>query len=91
MHRALIIAALTLAGCASNPGIVPAGGDTMRLARSGYAVGASQSDVLSLIMKEAAEHCAAAGKTMSIVSSESRPGWPGHFPEAEIRFSCTAK
>lgn len=82
---------IMIAGCASNPGIVPAGGDMYRLARSAYGLGASQSDVMSSIMKEASDYCTASSKRFDVVSSDSKPGWPGHFPEAELIFKCAAK
>lgn len=82
------LAAALLGACASSPGIVPAGSDTFMLARSGYGLGESQANVSAKIHKEAAEHCAASGKSMEVISTDSKPGWPGHFPEAEIKFRC---
>jgi len=63
-----------VAGCASNPGIVPAGGDVLMLARSGYGLGESQANVSAKIHKEAAEHCAAMGRTMEVVFTDSKRG-----------------
>lgn len=90
MKRTLLLT-LALAGCATNPGIVPAGGDTYRLARSGYGLGETQANVMAKILKEGADHCAAQARTFEPISSDSRPAWPGHFPEAELVFRCTTK
>jgi hypothetical protein len=79
---------LTLVGCASSPGVVPAGQDTYMVARSGYGLGESQSNVMSKIFKEASDHCAAQGKALEPIDYDSKPGWPGHFPEAELKFRC---
>lgn len=84
----IALLALALVGCASSAGIVPAGNDTFMLARSGYGLGQSSSNVKAGLFKEASEHCASMGKSMDVISSDDKPGWPGHFPEAEVKFRC---
>lgn len=91
MKIAIGFCAALVAGCASNPGVVPAGNDTYMLARSGYGLGQSSTNVKAGLMKEADEHCAAKGRSMDVISSDDKPGWPGHFPEAEVKFRCVAR
>ena len=91
MKAASLAIAALLAGCASNPGIVLSGPDTYQLARSGYGLGETQGNVMSKILKEAGDHCASQGKVMQQITSDSRPAWPGHFPEAELTFRCLQK
>lgn len=91
MKSSVVLSGLLMVGCASSPGIVPAGLNTYMLARSGYGLGQSSSNVKAGLLKEASEHCAAQGKNMDIVSSDDKPGWPGHFPEAEIKFRCVTR
>jgi hypothetical protein len=90
MKTLYILAALAFAGCAANPGIVPDGLGKYQLQRSGYGLGETQSNVTAKLLKEASAHCAAQGKQMVKLTSDSRPGWPGHFPEAELTFACEA-
>ena len=86
----LFVACAVLGGCAASAGIVPAGQDTYMLSRSGYGFGEASSNVKAKIIGEASAHCSSMGKSMEILSSDDKPGWPGHFPEAEVRFKCVA-
>lgn len=90
MKLAVASCAVALAGCASNPGVVPMGPDTYfvsRQAATGFTgLGSLKVDA----MAEAGRFCAKDGKTVDVIrSSESQPPYVlANFPRAEIEFRC---
>lgn len=88
MRTALLC--LLLVGCATNSGVVPAGGDTFVIAKqaaTGFpGLGTLKTDVLT----EANQHCTTKGKAMQVVNStETQPPYIlGNYPRAEVTFRC---
>lgn len=85
MKKAIPLAALILAGCASNSGITPIGKDTYMVSRQA-ATGFSGSGTLKAeAFQEANAYCEKAGKNLQVVSTQEaqppyahdgRPGPP---------------
>jgi hypothetical protein len=90
---ALMMAVATLAGCASNPGVVPMGPDTFfvsRQAATGFTgLGSLKVDA----MAEAGRYCAKNGRTVEVLrSTESKPPYVlANFPRVELEFRCVNK
>lgn len=91
MRLALVSMAVSLAACASNPGVVAMGPDTFfvsRQAATGFTgLGSLKVDA----MAEAGRYCAQSGKSVDVVrSTESQPPYVlANFPRVEIEFRCT--
>jgi hypothetical protein len=90
MKKLLLLALLPLAGCATNSGVVPIGGDTFfitKQAASGFSgVGNLKPDAL----REAYAYCEASKKKMEMVNmTEAQPPYIfGNFPRVELQFRC---
>jgi len=87
---ALLLPAAFFSGCASNSGITPIGKDTYMVSRQA-ATGFSGSGTLKAeAFQEANAHCAKAGKSMEVVSTqEAQPPFIfGNYPKAEVQFKC---
>jgi hypothetical protein len=84
--------ALILTGCATDSGIVDLGGNQYMLARQASTGFESTSKLQAEVMRDAANHCRAQGKTMTVESEGRTTGAPilGNFPHAEVRFKCVA-
>jgi len=83
-------AAVLLAGCASNSGVVAMGPDTFFVSRQA-ATGFSGSGTLKAeAMTEAGAFCTSKGKTASVTSEqEAQPPFVfGNYPKAELTFKC---
>jgi len=86
----VLLAGLSLAGCASNSGVRPVGPDTFivsRQAATGFSgLGTLKADALD----EAKRYCAGQKKELQVVSTnESKPPYLlGNFPRAEVQFMC---
>ena len=90
MNKIVIVAAVFLAGCASNSGVTPIGQDTYMVSRQA-ATGFSGSGVLKAeAFQEASQYCAKLGKSLQVVSTHeaSPPYILANFPKAEIQFMC---
>ena len=68
------------------------GGDQYMLARQASTGFDSTSKLQTEVMRDAANHCRAQGKTMTVESEGRTTGAPilGNFPHAEVRFKCVA-
>lgn len=86
-------AAAALTGCATNSGIVELGGNQFMLARQAATGFNSTSALQAEVMRDAAMHCKAMGKTFKVLSEGRTTGMPilGNFPHAEVRFECAEK
>ena len=90
IRYSLIAAIITLAGCASNSGIMPIGKDTFMVSRQA-ATGFSGSGTLKAeAFQEANGYCEELGKSLQVVrTNEAAPPYIlGNFPKAEIQFMC---
>lgn len=84
-------ACLLLTACATNPGIVPAGGDSYLVSRSGYGFLETASNVKANVLVEADAFCSKKGMAMQVISESTKPAYPTHPPEAEVRFRCVPR
>lgn len=84
----LTIAVATIAGCATNSGIVDLGdGNYVYEKEDAMAWNGSATKVE--ILKEASAFCAKQGKQMVVQSSEAKPYTPySSYAGAEVQFSC---
>jgi len=87
MKTVIVIAACALAGCAARPGIVAAPDGTLTVMRRGADLSASTSLLKVQAMKDADAYCAARQKRANVVDSREIPS-VGHWPEAQIKFTC---
>jgi hypothetical protein len=84
---------LTVAGCASNSGVVPMGADrymVSRQAATGFSgLGTLKADAL----READRYCAGHGRSLIVDNTtESQPPYLlGNFPRAEVQFHCAER
>ncbi len=85
-----IIAALALAGCAANSGVVPSGPDSFLVSRQAATGFSGLGTLKADAMKEAGQYCAARGKTLQVTrATESQPPYIlGNFPKADVEFTC---
>jgi hypothetical protein len=86
-------AAIVMAGCATNSGIIEPRGNQFMLARQAATGFNSTSQLQAEVMRDAAMHCKAMGKTFKVLSETRTTGAPilGNFPHAEVRFECADK
>lgn len=84
------LSALFLCACASNPGVVPMGGNSFHVAREA-ATGFSGTTALKAdALREADAYCTKKGQSMAVTSTkESKPPYLfGNYPRAEVEFRC---
>ena len=89
-NNVIILAVLSLVGCASNSGVIPIGKDTYMVSRQA-ATGFSGSGTLKAeAYKEAGSYCVTQNKTLQVVrTDETQPPFIlGNFPKAEVQFMC---
>lgn len=88
-RETVLILALTLSGCGSNPGIVPIADGIYMNSRMNIAPGYnSGSEVKVGLYKEANDFCATKGKKLVPLTSASSDSGYGHLASAEIQFKC---
>jgi hypothetical protein len=81
---------LLLAGCATNTGVIPIGGDTYQVTRQAQTDFASGGSVKAEALQEAYQYCEARHKDIMVThSKEAHPPYLfGNTPKAEIQFKC---
>ena len=84
---AATLAAITVAGCAANTGIVKISEDTYLLGKQG-GWESSGSAVKVELYKEANQFCTTMGKKFIQTSAQSDDQGPGKHATAEIQFKC---
>lgn len=85
-----VLALLTLAGCASNTGIVPMGQGTYMMAKQQATGFPGLGNMKAEILTEADAFCTAKSKSMRVVNvTETKPPYIfGNFPRSEVQFAC---
>lgn len=81
---------LTLAGCASNPGVIKTGPDTYMVSRQGKTGFAGIAGLRAKAMGDANAFCAKQGKQAQMTDTSQSGGVPilGNFPRADVQFTC---
>lgn len=89
----VVLVALGSVGCASNTGVVPAGGDTYLIAKQAATGFPGLGNLKGEALQEANQYCVRDGKSMEVVNtSETKPPYLlGNYPRAEVQFRCVAK
>lgn len=90
MRHCIIVAALILAGCASNSGVVQMGPNSYFVSRQAATGLSGLGSLKAEAMAEAGQHCTAQGKTVDITDeNDTKPPYIfGRYPRTEIRFRC---
>lgn len=90
MKRLLVVVlGLTVAGCATNSGIVPAGDGNYTVMRQGSGAWVTTAKLKGIASKEAADYCESREKTLKVIYVKEIPAGPfGRWPEAEVLFTC---
>lgn len=85
-----VLVAATLAGCASNTGIIPIGTDTYMVSRQAATGFSGSGSLKAEAFQEANAYCAAQGKSLQVVSTQEAqpPFLLGNYPKAEVQFMC---
>lgn len=88
--RQALVALVALAGCASQSGVAPLGGDLYTISRQAATGFSGLGTLKAAVLREAAGFCAAAGRSLSVVSTqETQPPYVlGNYPRAEVVFRC---
>jgi hypothetical protein len=87
MKTVLLAFAVTLAGCATSPGVVPASDGTLTAMRRGTELSASTGPLRVQALKDADDYCSARRKRANVIHSREIPAI-GHWPEAQVSFVC---
>lgn len=90
MKKLMSLGLLSIAGCASNSGVVSIGSDTYFVSRQA-ATGFTGTGVLKAeALQEANQQCASQRKTVEVISmTEGQPPYIlGNYPKAEVQFRC---
>jgi hypothetical protein len=87
MKTVLLAVAVTLAGCATRPGVVPASDGTLTAMRRGTELSASTGPLRLQALKDADDYCSARRKRVNVIWSREIPAI-SHWPEAEVSFVC---
>ena len=86
----ILFAAIVLAGCASNSGVVAMGPDTYYVSRQAATGFSGMGTLKAEAITEAGAFCTARGKTAEIKSEKDAkpPFILGNYPKTEITFKC---
>jgi len=87
MKILILAVAVTLAGCATKPGVVQAPDGTFTAMRRGNGLADPTGPLRIQATKDAEDYCLARGKPVRILRSREIPSI-GHWPEAEVSFVC---
>ncbi|VTU37109.1 hypothetical protein [Variovorax sp. PBL-E5] len=90
MRKLLLIALLPLAGCATNSGVVPIGGDTFFITKQAASGFSGVGNLKPEALREAYTYCATTKQKMETISmTEAQPPYIfGNFPRVELQFKC---
>ena len=87
MKNVLLAVAVTVAGCAAGPGVVPAPDGTLIAMRRGAYLTDATGPLRVQALKDADAYCAARKKRANVIRSREIPAI-SHWPEAEVSFTC---
>lgn len=84
-------AALLLAGCASNSGVVPGGQGTYSITAQAATGFGGLGDLKADALRTAAAHCAGSSKDFEVIEMrETKPPYAlGNYPRIDLRFRCS--
>ncbi len=90
MKPIFLLVVATLAGCASNSGIVQMGSNTYMVSRQAATGFTGMGTLQAEAMKEAFDQCQKTGKAVEVIETvDAKPPYIlGNFPKTEIRFKC---
>jgi hypothetical protein len=88
LNKTIVIAALTLCGCASTTGVISAGKDQYMISREDNGPAASLGAIKAQVFQDAGAFCAGKGKAMEIVRENDVPRSFGQFPQTSLQFKC---
>ena len=93
MKCLVFTAALFLASCATNSGVVPMGRDLFMVSRQAATGFGGMGDLKAKTLRDAEAHCAASHQTFEVVgTSESKPPYIlANYPRVELTFRCVAQ
>jgi hypothetical protein len=86
----MLLVAIGVAGCASNPGVIKTGPSTYMVSRQGKTGLASVAGLRQKAMNDANAFCAQQGKQAQMTGTSQSSGIPilFNFPRADIEFTC---
>lgn len=84
----IAIAATSIAGCASQTGVVATGDDSYMVSRQDNGLTAAVGSLKAANMTEAAEFCSKRGKGFTVINSEDIPRAFGKIPQSTLYFKC---
>ena len=87
MKAVLLAVALTLIGCATGPGIVPASDGTLIAKRRGAYLTDATGPLRLQALKDSDDYCAARNKRANVIRSREIAAIR-QWPEAEVSFVC---
>ena len=87
------IAAIIVAGCAANSGVVSMGSDIYFVSRQASTGFAGASTLKAEALQEANQYCQMQKKAIEVVHmTEAQPPFIlGNYPKAEVQFKCVNK
>jgi hypothetical protein len=90
MKKILLLVQVSLAGCASNSGIVPMGSDTYFVSKQAATGFSGMGTLKAEAIGEAGQFCSTKGKTVQIMAqNDAQPPFIlGNFPKTEVAFRC---
>jgi len=90
MRKLLLIALLPLAGCATNSGVTPIGGDMFFITKQAGSGFSGIGNLKPEALREASTHCASVSRKMEVINmTEAQPPYIfGNFPRVEVQFKC---
>ena len=93
MRTMLAFVFISVAGCASNSGIVQMGSNTYMVSRQAATGFTGMGTLKAEAMKEAYGQCQKTGKAVEVIEAiDAKPPYIfGNFPKTEIRFRCVAE
>lgn len=82
------LAAIALAGCATNSGVLPATDGNFTVMHQGGGFLIQTAELKTRAMTEATAYCDTRRKALKVLHVKEIQAGPGRFPETEILFTC---
>lgn len=89
----MMLAVASLAGCASNPGVIKTGPNSYMVSRQAKTGLAGIAGLRAKAMGDANAYCAKQGLQAQMTGTSQSSGVPifGNFPRADIEFKCISE